>query len=56
MGLPVPKARNSSKRLDPAVREAIVAARLGGMTYTKIAKVFSLAASTVHFICKRAGA
>ena len=56
MGLSVPKTKTSAKRLDPAVREAIVAARLGGMAYGKIAKVFSLAVSTVHFICKRAGA
>jgi DNA-directed RNA polymerase specialized sigma24 family protein len=56
MGLPVPKQNSRYGKYLPEVREAIVAARLGGMPYLRIARAFRVPYATVHRICKEAGA
>lgn len=44
------------RRASPEVREAIVAARLGGMPYLRIARVFGVPYTTVRRICVKAAA
>jgi DNA-directed RNA polymerase specialized sigma24 family protein len=56
MGLPALAVRNDRSRWPSEIREAIVAARLGGMPYLRIARVFGVPYATVHRICKESGA